>query len=127
VVANATFERGDSEQLTGALVNRIEARTPYRVADVSQADTLLEVTITDANRRTVSRGRATGLPDQQLYVVTADFTWTDLRTGETLVRRENVEQVAEVYPTLGEGQFFASQAAAEALATGIVEALGSTW
>ena len=126
-VGNATFYRDDSASLTGALVRSLEAKTPYRVTDASDADTLLEVTITDAGRRTQSRNLTTGLPDQQLYVVVVDYTWTDLRTGETLVTRQQVEQVAELYPTLGEGQFIAGQSAAEDLAIGIVEDLAAAW
>lgn len=126
-VLNRTFSRSDSAQLTDALARQLETRTPYRVADAGTADTSLEVTITQVRRATTSRDRFTALPNEQLYVVVADFTWKDLRTGRILVSREHFEQTAATYATLGEGQFHASQEAAEALAAGIIEELTANW
>ena len=126
-VSNETFARGDTARLTSALVAQLESRTPYRVAPVSTADTLLEVTLTDVRRRLTSRDPGSSVPNEQLYVVLAEVVWKDLRTGEVLVRLENLEQTATLYPTLGESDFFASQEAADQLAIGIVEALGGDW
>lgn len=126
-VLNRTFARDDAAQLTDALVRQIATRTPYRVADAGLADTALEVTITEIRRATTSRDRFTALPNEQLYVVVIDFTWKDLRSGKTLVSREHFEQTAATYPTLGEGEFHASQEAAEALAAGIIEELTANW
>ena len=127
IVGNRTFSRSDSAQLTNALVRQIEERTPYRVASQTRADTILEVTITDIRRSTGARNRGTGLPEQQLYIVTSTVSWKDLRSGEVLLRRENFEQTAVLYPTLGETDFIASQDAAERLAKGIVEELAGDW
>lgn len=126
-VTNETFARGDTARLTSALVTQLERRTPYRVAPAARADTVLEVTITDVRRRLTSRDPGSSVPNEQLYVVLADVVWKDLRTGEVLVRLENLEQTATMYPTLGESDFFASQEAAEQLAIGIVEAMGDDW
>lgn len=126
-VANETHHRGSTEQLTAALVGHLESRTPYRVESTSRADAVLEVTITDIRRRTTSRDRGTALPEEQLLVVLADVLWKDLRNGTVLLRLDNFEQTAALYPTLGESDFFASQEAAEQLAMGIVEAMGDDW
>ena len=126
-VINETFARADTARLTSALVRQLESRTPYRTAPLSRADTVLEVTITDIRRRMTSRDPGSSVPNEQLYVVLADVVWKDLRTGEVLVRLENLEQTAPLYPTLGESDFFASQEAAEQLAIGIVEAMGGDW
>jgi hypothetical protein len=126
-VTNETFARADTARLTSALVTQLERRTPYRVAPVARADTVLEVTITDVRRRLTSRDPGSSLPNEQLYVVLADVVWKDLRTGQVLFRLENLEQTATMYPTLGESDFFASQEAAEQLAIGIVEAMGHDW
>ena len=126
-VGNETFYRADTERLTDALVKAVQAKTPYRIAPAADADTLLEVTITDVDRRTTSRNRRTAVPEEQLYVVRVDLTWKDLRTGKTLTRIEGLEQTSTQYATLGEGQFIASQSAAEQLADGIVEEIGGTW
>ena len=126
-VTNATAKRGDTAQLTWALVRELESRTPYRVETLERADTVLEVKIADIRRRTTSRDRVTATPDEQLYVVIANVVWKDLRTGELLMRLENFEQTAALYPTLGESDFLSSQEAAEQLAIGIIEALGDDW
>ena len=126
-VTNETNFRGDTAQLTSALVGQLETRTPYRVDSLERADTLLEVTLKDIRRRTTSRDPGSALPEEQLYVVLADVVWKDLRTGEVLMRLANFEQTAAMYPTLGESDFIASQEAAEQLATGIIEAMGGVW
>lgn len=126
-VSNETFARADTARLTSALVSQLENRTPYRVAPISRADSVLEVTITSVRRRLTSRDPGSSLPNEQLYVVLADVVWKDLRNGEVLVRLDNLEQTALLYPTLGESDFLASQEAAEALAVGIVEAMGGDW
>ena len=126
-VGNETFYRADTERLTDALVKAVQARTPYRVAPATEADTLLEVTITDVDRRTTARDRITAVPEEQLYVVRVDLTWKDLRSGKTLTRIEALEQTTTQYQTLGEGIFIASQSAAEQLAAGIVEEMGGAW
>lgn len=126
-VTNETFHRGNTAQLTAALVGQLEARTPYRVESLARADSVLEVTITDIRRRTTSRNLDTSLPHEQLYIVLADVVWKDLRSGQVLMRLANFEQTAALYPTLGESDFLASQEAAEQLALGIVEAMGDDW
>ena len=127
VVANATNRRDLTDPLTAALVRQIQARTAYEVADAGDADSLLEVTVVDADLRTLGRDRATGLPEQQQLAVTVDLRWTDLRTGRELLAIEGLEQTADFLPTLGEGEFVARQDAAERLAGGIVDELGDRW
>ena len=126
-VGNETFYRADTERLTDALVKAVQAKTPYRVAPAAVADSQLEVTITNVQRRTTARDRITAVPEEQLYVVRVDLTWKDLRSGKTLTRITDLEQTTTQYQTLGEGIFIASQQAAEELAGGIVEELGGTW
>ncbi len=126
-VSNETFERADTARLTSALIRELETRTPYRTAPLARADSVLEVTITRIARRTTSRNPGSAIPDEQLYVVLADVLWKDVRTGKVLLRLENFEQTAALYPTLGESGFISSQEAAEELAAGIVEAMGGAW
>ena len=126
-VGNETFYRLDTERLTDALAKAVQLRTPYRLAPAADADSLLEVTITEVERRTTSRDRTTAVPNEQLYVVRVDLTWKDLRNGKTLARVEGLEQTTTQYATLGEDLFVASQEAAEQLAAGIVEELTAAW
>jgi len=127
IFANQTYYRGVELGLSKAIVNQIESRTPYKVVPKEQADTILEGEIANVVVRTVSRYQFNGLPQNQLYVVTVNFTWKDLRTGEILVQRHHFEQTAPYYPTLGEDQFIGEQENIEKLAIAIVEELQADW
>jgi hypothetical protein len=124
---NKDYERGVEFSLTKAIINQLEAHSPYKVVPRERADTLLEGEITAVRRNTVSKDTHTAVPQEQLYVVDIDFVWKDLRTGQILVQRRNFEQTTTYYPTLGEGQFVGSQLAAEKLAIAIVQELQADW
>ncbi|HVT87601.1 MAG TPA: LPS assembly lipoprotein LptE [Tepidisphaeraceae bacterium] len=124
---NKDYTRGVEFALTKAVVNQLEAHSPYKVVPRERADTILEGEINYVHRETVSRDSQTALPQEQLFVVNIDFTWKDLRTGQILVQRRNFEQTTTFYPTLGEGQFVGNQQAAERLGMAIVQELQADW
>jgi hypothetical protein len=124
---NRSFRRGVEFALTKALVNQIEATTPYKVVPREYADTILEGEILDIRLRTLAPDVRTGLPQEQLYIVRINFTWKDQRTGKILVDRRRFEQTTTYYPTLGEGQFVGSQENVERLAVAIIEELEADW
>jgi hypothetical protein len=127
IFQNKSFRRGVEFSLTKAVVNEIEARSPYKVAPRERADTILEGEIIDIRLQNVSNDSTLAVPQEQLYVVTIDFIWKDLRNGRILVERRNFQQTNTFYPTLGEGEFVGSQVNAEKLAGGIVEEMQSNW
>lgn len=127
IFTNRTFYRGVEFNLTKAVINQIESRTPYKVAPRETADTLLEGEVITAGVHTQSRSQIMGLPQEQLFYMTVNFTWKDMRTGQQLVVRHAFEQTSPYYPTLGEDQFAGSQDAIERLALAIVEELQSNW
>jgi hypothetical protein len=127
IFKNRTFYRGIENSLTKALVNTLEADTPYKVAPQQRADTVLEGEVEDVKLRTVSNGSLSAIPQEQLYVVRVNFVWKDLRTGRILCQRQNFEQDASFYPTLGEGLYVGQQTNVERLAQGIVEELQADW
>ena len=124
---NKAFTRGTEFALTKAVVSQIESHSPYKVVPQERADTILEGQITSIRRQTVSSDSRTAIPQEQLFVVTIDFTWKDLRDGKILVQRRNFEQTTTYYPTLGEGQYVGSQQAAERLAGAIVQEMQADW
>jgi len=124
---NRSFRRGVEFSLTKALVNQLEASTPYKVVPREYADTILEGEILDIHLRTLSPDVHTGLPQEQLYIVRLNFTWKDQRTGKILVDRRRFEQTTTYYPTLGEGQFVGSQQNVERLAVAIVQEMQADW
>lgn len=127
IFASKSFERGVEMQLTKAIVQQIELRTPYKVVDQTRADTILEGEIARITQQTVSQHRQAAIPQEQLYVITVNFTWKDLRTGEVLVRRRSFEQTAAYYPTLGDGRTAGQLDALEELAVAIVRELEADW
>jgi hypothetical protein len=127
IFANRSFRRGMEFALTKAIVNQIEANTPYKVVPAEYADTILEGEILDTHTRTQNPDIHTGLPQAQLDIVRLDFTWKDQRTGKILVDRRRFEQANTYYPTLGEGQFIGGQENVERLAVAIVQEMQADW
>lgn len=127
VFTNRTYYRGVEFNLTKAIVNQIESRTPYKVVPREQADTVLEGNIIDCGVHYQSRSQIMGLPQEQLFYLLVNFTWKDLRTGQILVSRAGFEQTAPYYPTLAEDRFEGSQDSVERLALAIVDELQANW
>lgn len=127
IFANRDFRRGAEFRLTKAVVNQLEAHAPYKVVSRERADTVLEGEIVKVDISTISRLYNEAVPQEQLMVLTINFTWKDLRTGQILLERKNFQQTAAFYPTLREGEFSASQDAIEKLALGIVQEMQADW
>lgn len=127
IFTNRSFRRGVEFSLTKAVINHMEATTPYKVVPRERADTILEGAITDIRVQNVSNHSRLGIPQEQLYVIVCDLIWKDIRSGQILMERRNFEQTAAFYPTLGEGQFVGSQEGVERLALGIVQEMQADW
>jgi hypothetical protein len=127
IFKNTDFQRGVEFSLSKALVNQIEANTPYKVVPREKADTILEGEIVSIRVDTLSSDRRSAIPQEQLLDLMVNFTWKDLRTGQILVQRYGMEQTGSYYSTLGEGRFVATQTASERLALAIVQELQSDW
>jgi hypothetical protein len=127
VFANRTYYRGVEFNLTKAVINQLESRTPYKVVPKEQADTILEGEVISAGVHFQSRSQIMGLPQEQLYYLVVNFTWKDMRTGQQLTVRHGFEQTSPYYPTLAEDQFAGSQDSVERLALAIVEELQANW
>ena len=127
IFANKDYRTGVEFQLSEALVKDIEEFTPYKVVPRERADTVLEGEIVAIRTITITLDPNTATPQQQEYDISVNFTWKDLHTGKILVQRRNFEQAASYYPTLGEGQYVASQNSVQRLAQGIVNEMESEW
>jgi hypothetical protein len=127
IFKSTVYERGVEFSLSKAIVQQIEANTPYKVVPRERADTILEGEIVSVRVHTLSSGRLNAIPQEQLLDIAVDFTWKDLRTGKILVARRGVEQTATYYPTLGEGRATGTQEASERLALSIVQELQADW
>ena len=127
IFVNRSFRRGVEMELSQAVIQDIEAHTPYKVVSEQRADTILEGEIVQAGTATISNDPNTALPQEQLFTITINFTWKNLRSGQVMVERRGFQQKSTYFPTLGEGQFVGSQAAVEQIAMGIVQEMQADW
>lgn len=127
IFKSTDYQRGVEFTLSKALVNQIEASTPYKVVAREKADTIIEGEIVSVRANTLSSDQQSALPQEQMLDLTINFTWKDLRTGRVLVSRRGMERSATWYATLGEGRFVGTQEAAEKLAVAIVQELQGDW
>ena len=86
---NSTFNRDFAFEFMDALIKEIEARTPYKVTARGRADTIVTGRIHSVDLAELSKSSLTGLSEEVTVSVTIDLTWTDLRTGETLLDLES--------------------------------------
>jgi len=127
IFTNREYKRGIEFGLTKALVNQIEAHTPYKVVPRERADTVLEGEVTQVQISTLSRRYIEAIPQEQMVILTINFTWKDLRTGQVLLDRRDFQQTAQYYPTLAEGDFQGNQQAIERLANAITQEMQAEW
>jgi hypothetical protein len=127
IFINRSYRRGIEQQLTQSIIEQIEEHTPYKVVPRSKADTVLEGTIEAALTGTLSNDTNTGLPQEQSYVISVSFTWTNQRTGKILVSRKAYDQRASYFATLGESAAVGAQDAIDRLALSIVQEMQADW
>lgn len=129
IFENQTMYPGLESQLTEAVAKEIQRATPWRVAARASADTELTASVTNAEYRTLSTARGTGLSEEQAFTITVSFNWRDSRSGDTLVARRNFSASAtsiQARPT-GERVEVGQREAIEELARAIVRELRSDW
>ena len=127
IFVNRTFRRGLEVQLTTSIVQQLELHSPYKVVPADRADSILEGVITDADTTTLSTDTYTGLPQEQSYNVTVNFTWKNLRTGQVYAQRRDYQQHTSFFATLGEDQSLGALDAVQRLALGITQEMQADW
>ena len=127
VIVNRTFRRGLETELTKTVIEQMEEHTPYKVVPRDRADTILECEIIYAAVTTISTDTSTGLPQEQLFTISVNFTWKNLRTGDILVQRKNFDQHANFVPTLGESASVGASSGIQQLALAIVQEMQAEW
>jgi len=126
---HGVFRRGLEMDLTKAVVNRIQLDTRYRICAEAQADTKLTGQLTNVRQQSLTINTDTGTSRAMEATFTVSFTWTDLRSGEVLVTRDNFE-VRGRYITaapFSETFFAGSREAIDEAAQRIVEQLEEEW
>lgn len=124
VFSSREFRRGLEVSLTEAVVKRINAETPFRIAKKETADTLLTGTLKEVRQSTVARDFRTARPRETTATVVIDFEWKDLRTGEILLKRPNYVQTVDYIRPVGEDFHHGSLRAIDRMAERMVEEMG---
>jgi len=123
---NETFEQGIEFELREAIVKEIEQRTPYKVVRTpGAADTLLEGVIVEVESDPLSRTDDGGVPQEIEVTVTINYTWRDLRTGETLRGYSGFTAAGQFVPVRSVGEYAqtARHRAVQRLAEDIVSSM----
>jgi hypothetical protein len=125
---NTTFRRDLEYDLTDAIAKRIEAETPYKIiSNRNTADTIISGKITEWSSGALTVDRDTGKALQNQTVVTAVFSWKNLKTGQYLVQDLSITSSADYSPFQSQSQENAARVAANKLAERIVEQMQMEW
>ncbi len=117
---NNTFRHQLGFRLTEAIDKNIESRTPYRLASIKHADTVLRGKIVQVQETLLSSSFETNLPQETQVTIVVDFTWRDLRNGKILSERKEFARSANTIPQIGQQLADAEQTAMEKLARAVV-------
>ncbi|VAX41033.1 hypothetical protein-transmembrane region and signal peptide prediction [hydrothermal vent metagenome] len=131
---NETFRRGIEYQLTEAIQNEIQNRTPFRIAKEPNADTRLSGRIVQVGKRSLNQSRFRDVREVELTLA-VEVTWEDIRTGKTLAQEQIPLNPASVKlltntgfaPEVGHSLATAKQRATQQMARQIVDMMETPW
>ncbi len=123
-----SIRRGVEFELTQALVTRIGANTPYKICqDKRESDSVLYGRILDVSERVLNYQRQLDRPIQEQYVVVAEVTWKDLRSGKLLLDRQRFSFRGNYSALQNDSPEVAIREAVNKMAVDIVEAMEKGW
>lgn len=134
IFENDTYRRGLEYQLTEAVQKEIQNRTPFRLAQGSDADTRLTGRIVQVRKDVLGENNDDDPRQLQLSIMIR-VTWENLRTGEVLATQEvpvapeaiPLQTQAGFAPELGQSQATATQIAVNQMAKQIVNLMEVPW
>jgi len=134
VFKNDTFRRNIEFQLTEAVQNEIQNRTPFRLAKGNDADTRLVGEIVQVRKDALGETRYDDPRELQL-TIKVRVTWEDLRSGQVLASQElpvSPEDIpvigqAEFAPEMGHSLATATQDSVTRMARRIVNMMETAW
>ncbi|MEN6384284.1 MAG: LPS assembly lipoprotein LptE [Phycisphaerales bacterium] len=125
---NTTYRRDLEYDLTDAIAKRIETDTPYKVvSNRSTADTIISGKIIDETSSSLTVDRDTGKSIENRAVVSAQFNWKNLKTGQYLVENRTISATSSYSPFLSQSFENSAKVAANKLAERIVEQMQVEW
>jgi hypothetical protein len=134
IFENNTFRRGFEYQLTEAVQQRIQSRTPFRLAKGIEADTRLSGRIKQINKSVLGTTQNNDPRNLNLQFV-VEVTWEDMRSGQILSQQEvpitpdvvNLVSQASFAPEVGQSLATATKTATDSLANQIVQLMEAPW
>jgi hypothetical protein len=103
IFQNLSAYRDVEFELTEAVVQEIETRTPYKVVGLgSSADTELDCKIVGLNKQILNRNQLNEVREAEM-ILTVDITWRDLRSGEILSKPQTPRNQQNILPPLNGG------------------------
>ena len=133
IVQSESFRRGLGERLTESMVKEIELRTPYKVVDASQADSIFQARIVDEHKRVIAENQFDEARDIEAQMI-VEVSWLD-RQGQQLIQRTEIPiaegiyiaQSASFVPEGGQSLITAQQEVMQKLAAQIVAQMELPW
>jgi len=123
-----SFQRGLEFELTRALAQQIELKTPYKVvSDRRKADTIIYGRIDRISENTLIQQRELDRPLANEVVLVATVTWQDRRDGDLILDGQKIRVAGDYIALLGAGRDSAAKQAAHEAALRIVEAMQKVW
>jgi hypothetical protein len=134
IMESVSFRRGLGERLTEAVIREIELRTPYKVVNSANADSILTGRIVSEGKSVLVPGLTGDARDIQARLK-IQVSWVD-RRGRELRNNEviplpsevtDVEGTGNVVPEVGQSVATAQQKAIGAVAQQIVGLMEKPW
>ncbi|MFK7778137.1 MAG: LPS assembly lipoprotein LptE [Gimesia sp.] len=134
IFENKTFRRGFEYQLTEAVQQKIQSRTPFRLAKGVEADTKLTGTIKQINKSVLATTQDADPRNLNLQFV-VEVTWEDMRSGKILSQQQvpitadvvSLVSAASFAPEVGQSLATATKTATDSLANQIVQLMEAPW
>ncbi|HCA48980.1 MAG TPA: hypothetical protein DEP12_01150, partial [Planctomycetaceae bacterium] len=95
IVQSESFRRGLGERLTEAIVKEIELRTPYKVVDASNADSIFQARLVDEHKRVIAENQFDEARDIETLMI-LEVSWLD-RQGQQLIQRTEIPLDEGIY------------------------------
>ena len=133
IVHSESFRRGLGERLTEAIVKEIELRTPYKVVDAADADSIFQARLIDEHKRVIAENQFDEARDIETQMI-LEVSWLD-RQGQQLIQRSEIPldegiyitQAASFVPEGGQSLVTAQQEVIQKLASQIVAQMELPW
>ena len=121
------FRRDLEFQLTEAVKKRIGLDTPYRLAPLNHADTVLSGQILEARQAAWAPDPYTRYPREKQLTLGVRVRWKDLRSGRMLFDKPVLLQAADYLTASGETEQYTHQRVIEKMSERIVSEMYDQW